>query len=369
MGDVSRRMTTRTWQRPMRPDSERRDPEGGETDRHDGSATDGHRRALSLTDGIWTLSIMIDANSRAFLLDATPAPRPSPEEENPTFARLRAHGMADGDGQDSSSWRTMQERGRKSQRSGEEQLRLVPNRDTAETEGAKSHRATWQWPRWTSHSSERRIPESTDPWEGLSEAGDSKEPMNKWEVLLSDGRDWSASRSRSRVTPSSSGSGTERPSSRGRGVAGQPGTADPGSRSGSCGTYDGGLSRHRGHVRSQGARSSSRSKRSAWSSAGDGTSHRAHRRRTVAVRSGQPGDESVTTLKEALRDPKRMVRGEIYEAGGHRLLAANTLWTAMSSEAWRKAMALGTADPGRYYCKPERWILLPSGWRCWSPPR
>ena len=35
MGDVSRKMTTRTLQRPMRPDSETRDPTGGVTDRRD----------------------------------------------------------------------------------------------------------------------------------------------------------------------------------------------------------------------------------------------------------------------------------------------------------------------------------------------
>ena len=110
MGDVSRKMTTRTWQRPVRPDSERRDPEGGMTDRRDGRVADGIRLApfltndpltlslmLDATDDPSTLSFMLDVNSGAFLPEATAAPRPSLEEENPTFARLRAHGMADGD--------------------------------------------------------------------------------------------------------------------------------------------------------------------------------------------------------------------------------------------------------------------------------
>ena len=66
MGDVSRKMTTRTWQRPVRPDSERRDPEGGMTDRRDGRVADGIRLAPFLTNDPLTLSSMLDANFGAF---------------------------------------------------------------------------------------------------------------------------------------------------------------------------------------------------------------------------------------------------------------------------------------------------------------
>ena len=105
MGDVSRKMTTRTWQRPLRPDSEKRDPEGGVTDRRDRSAADRPKLAPILTNDLWTFTFMLDLDSRASLLESIAAPRPSLEEKNSTFARLRANGMADGDGQDPSSWR------------------------------------------------------------------------------------------------------------------------------------------------------------------------------------------------------------------------------------------------------------------------
>ena len=66
----------------------------------------------------------------------------------------------------------------------------------------------------------------------------------------------------------------------------------------------------------------------------------------------------MTTLKDALRDPKRLIKEQVYEAGGHRILAKSTLWTALSSDAWKAAAALGEKDPSRYYYKPERWILI-----------
>ena len=66
MGDVSRKVTTRTWQRPMRLDSERRDLERGVTYRRDGSATDRTTPAFSVTDDPLRLISMFDANVRAF---------------------------------------------------------------------------------------------------------------------------------------------------------------------------------------------------------------------------------------------------------------------------------------------------------------
>ena len=159
MGDVSRKMTTRTWQRPVRPDSERRDPEGGMTDRRDGGAADGTRPAPSLTNDPLTHGFMRDASSGAFLPEATAAPRPSLEEENPTSARLRAPGMADGDGWDSSSWRNERERGREPRRSSREPPVLKPSeswkREMAEAESQKSRRAAGG----ASHSSTRLIME------------------------------------------------------------------------------------------------------------------------------------------------------------------------------------------------------------------
>ena len=123
----------------------------------------------------------------------------------------------------------------------------------------------------------------------------------EWEALLGDDRDLTAARPRRRTTQSSSGSGAEGPRSRDRGVAGRLGTADPGSRSGTCGTRDGGHDTPRDRVTAWEARSSSKIKRSAGSSARDGPSDRTSRRRTVAVRSGLPGAERLTTLKE---DPR-----------------------------------------------------------------
>ena len=148
MGDVSRKMTTRTLQRPMRPDSETRDLTGGVTDRRDmmftiSRAVDRPEIAPVLTSDLWTFTFtqteqtsmipertetfMLDADSRAFLPDTILAPRPSLREASPSFARLRASVMANGDWQDQSSWRKAGGRGRDQWRPEGESVRLLPS--------------------------------------------------------------------------------------------------------------------------------------------------------------------------------------------------------------------------------------------------
>ena len=66
----------------------------------------------------------------------------------------------------------------------------------------------------------------------------------------------------------------------------------------------------------------------------------------------------MTTLKDALQDPKQLVKLGRYKAGGDWILSAKALWVAVESNAWKKAEALGKADPSQYYCRPERWIPI-----------
>ena len=73
-------------------------------------------------------------------------------------------------------------------------------------------------------------------------------------------------------------------------------------------------------------------------------------------RGGELSGGQVTTVKGALRDPKRMVKERVYEAGGQKILADKTLWMAMESHVWKKAERMGMSDPIQYYYKPERWI-------------
>ena len=113
MGDVSRKMTTRTLQRPMRPDSETRDPTGGVTDRRDpiftiSRAGDRPETGPTLTSETSRFNV----ESGAFLLKAIPALRPSLQEVSVTFARVRANGMANGGWQDQPYWRENEGRGR-----------------------------------------------------------------------------------------------------------------------------------------------------------------------------------------------------------------------------------------------------------------
>ena len=62
-------------------------------------------------------------------------------------------------------------------------------------------------------------------------------------------------------------------------------------------------------------------------------------------RSGAPGDGPTTTVRDALQDPKHLVKGTVYEAGGHRVLTQNMMWTAMRSSAWKAAESLVKKDP------------------------
>ena len=66
----------------------------------------------------------------------------------------------------------------------------------------------------------------------------------------------------------------------------------------------------------------------------------------------------MTTVKGSLLDPKRMIKNQVYEAGGQRILTAKTLWMAMESHAWKTAEWMGSSDPSQYYYKPERWIPI-----------
>ena len=291
MGDVNRKMTTRTLQRPLRPDSETRDPTGGVTDRRDmmftiSRAGDRPEIAPVLTSDLWiftftqteqtsmiperTETSMFNADSEAFLLEATLALRPSLQEVSVAFARLRADIIANGDWQDQSYWRKAGGRGRDRWQWERESFSLLPNesweRDAAAAGSQEYRRAA----------------------EGSSDGSSSKA---NWNELIGDGRNLRGPRSRSRRTPSSAESGAERPSSRGRGVTDRPGSADPGSRSGSCGTHEGGHRHPHGQETRQGKRT-----------------------RTMA-RSGPPGDGRVTSLRDSLQDPKRMVRRELYEEG------------------------------------------------------
>ena len=77
--------------------------------------------------------------------------------------------------------------------------------------------------------------------------------------------------------------------------------------------------------------------------------------------------KAVTALRGALKDPKLLVVDRVNEAGEYRILSKSTLWTALSSDAWTKAEALGRKDPSRYYCRPERWILI-AKWMAWLEP-
>ena len=212
MGDMSRKTTTRTWQRPQRPDSETRDPEGGVTDRRDRNTTDGPRPETTLTEDSQAAAIL--GNGLCTLV--------VPQLTNDS--RAKPNGMSDGDGQGPSSRREAGGRGRAQWRSEGEPLRLQPSgswkRGAAEAES--------QEPRRAAEGTSRLIVDHHS-----SNANEAE-----WEALLGDNR--GLARSRSRMTSSSAGSGTERPSSRGRGSADQPGFSDPGSRSGSFGTHDGG---------------------------------------------------------------------------------------------------------------------------------
>ena len=104
MGDVSRKTTTRTWQRPQRPDSEKRDPEGGVTDRRDRRIADRPRPATSLTNYLCRCIFMLVTNtsaaldSRASHLKPIAAPSLSLAEETSIQIHLETNDMADGAG-------------------------------------------------------------------------------------------------------------------------------------------------------------------------------------------------------------------------------------------------------------------------------
>ena len=73
-------------------------------------------------------------------------------------------------------------------------------------------------------------------------------------------------------------------------------------------------------------------------------------------RSAASGDGRTISVRDALLDPKQV--RTLVEEGGHRVLSQQAVWTAVSSEAWKKAMAAVRSDPTRYYYRPERWILV-----------
>ena len=228
--------TTRTWLRLRRPDSETRDPEGetrdpegetrdpagGVTDRRDQSDRDRDRPKTTLTKYFVVLRFQPTAIcGTSFCALVAPLITANLQSSSST-----PHRMTDGEWPDWSSWHESRGRARDARWHRDDRVRLQPSE---------------HWQR-RSHSHQEEADTGDSDWERLPVYAVPRpdedrprlitdfRPLNasasqSWEEVLGDGRDLVRARVMRRPASAS---------------ADQPGSSDPGSRSGSFGTHDGG---------------------------------------------------------------------------------------------------------------------------------